>query len=50
MCVQADARNESESFNTDADLKHHMAAIIRAESVRTTVHSTNDDKYSSLHW
>jgi hypothetical protein len=50
LCVQVDARNESQSFNTNADLKHHMAAVIRAESFRTTIHSRIDYKRSSLHW
>jgi len=34
LCVQADAKVESEPFSTDADLKRHIAAIIRAASVR----------------
>jgi hypothetical protein len=48
QCFQADVRIESEPFSMDADLKHPIAAIIRAASVGTTVHSTNDDKCSSL--
>jgi hypothetical protein len=41
LCVQADARIESEPFRTDANLKHHIDAVIRAASFGTAVHSTN---------